>query len=363
MAAPAKYNGVMAVIKQRIQAGDYTVHHIPGERTLAEETGVSYMTARRAVQQLIAERVLIREPTGGLDIHPAYLKRANPAEIFLLYPAYPSSYLTQLRVLVGDAATRAGLALRPGQFVHWDEQVLVDVVAQAKGTLIIPYGPVIPARLLSHFKAHKVVILDGDFTEDGLSSIRLFSNRCIEQVLDHLWSQGHRHIDCLNSQNHNREIDRRIDIWDHWLKCKGGRGTLRDNPAAVFTDPTVQAHQLMKQLLNSHHCNRPTAIIATTCPGAIGAIRACYERKIRVGHDISICAVNLEPPAEFFCPSITGLRMPDMSRVLAQCFQWFTTGKKLISAKLLEPSDATLFQGESTQPIAKKCRKQSLRVR
>ncbi len=361
MAPPAKYHGVMAVIKQRIQAGDYTVHHIPGERTLAEETGVSYMTARRAVQQLIAEHVLIRQSTGGLDVHPAYLKHANPAEIFLLYPAYPSSYLTQLRVLVDEAATRAHLALRPGQFVHWDEQVLVDVVAQAKGTLIIPYGPVIPTRLLSHFKANKVVILDGDFTDDGLPSIRLFSNRCIERVLDHLWNQGHRHIDCLNSQNHNREIDRRIDIWDHWLRRKGGRGTLRDNPAPVFTDPTVQAHQLMKQLLSNDHRGRPTAVIATTCPGAIGAIRACYEREIRVGNDISICAVNLEPPAEFFCPSITGLRTPNLSQELAQCFRWFTTDKISTAPKLLEPVGATLFKGESTQPITKEYRKRSRR--
>src|SRR3954452_14817927 len=141
MPAPSKYNEVMAVIKQRIREGDYFVDSIPGERRLAEETGVSYMTARRAVQQLLEEKVLIRQASGSLEVHPEYTKRINPAEISLLYPAYPSSYLTQLRVLVAEAAGRCGLALRPSQFVHWDEQSLVDTVAQAKGTLIIPYGP------------------------------------------------------------------------------------------------------------------------------------------------------------------------------------------------------------------------------
>ena len=58
MPAPIKYNEVMSVIKQRIREGDYFVESIPGERRLAEETGVSYMTARRAVLQLLEEKVL-----------------------------------------------------------------------------------------------------------------------------------------------------------------------------------------------------------------------------------------------------------------------------------------------------------------
>src|SRR5690348_15494326 len=126
MAAPRKFDDVMAVIKQRIRAGDYFVDSIPGERRLAEEAGVSYMTARRAVQQLREAKVLLRQPSGALEVHPDYSKRVNPAEVALLYPAYPSSYLTQLRVLVAEAATRRGLTLRPGQFVHWEEQSLVD---------------------------------------------------------------------------------------------------------------------------------------------------------------------------------------------------------------------------------------------
>ena len=40
---------------------------------------------------------------------------------------------------------------------------------------------------------------------------------CIEHVLEHLWKLGHRHVDCINTQNHNAEIDRRIDIWKRWI--------------------------------------------------------------------------------------------------------------------------------------------------
>jgi len=347
MPAPNKYNEVMSLIKRRIREGDYLVDSIPGERRIAEETGVSYMTARRAVQQLLADEVLIRQASGSLEVHPEYAEQINPAEIVLLYPAYPSSYLTQLRVLVTEAAAVRGLPLRPGQFVHWDEQTLVDVVAQAKGTLIIPYGPVIPPRLLQHFTANKVAILDGDFASDGLPSIRFFSDKCIQRVMDHLWELGHRRIDCINTQNRNPEIDRRIELWERWLGRRGCEGALHDDPAPVFTDPTIVAYRLMSRLVDQK-TSKATAFIGTTCPAAIGAIRACYERDLEVGTDLSIGAINLEPPAEFFCPSITGLKTPDLSDVLGKCFDWFAGDKRWRGPMLLEPRDSVLFEGEST---------------
>jgi hypothetical protein len=89
--------------------------------------------------------------------------------------------------------------------------------------------------LETHVADNKVVILDGDFTSDGLPSIRLFSDTCIVRVLEHLWKLGHRHIDCLNTQNRNPEIDRRIGIWRQWLDRKKCNGSLHDDPAPVFT--------------------------------------------------------------------------------------------------------------------------------
>jgi hypothetical protein len=125
------------------------------------------------------------------------------------------------------------------------------------------------------------------------------------------------------------------------------QGELHDDPAPVFTDPTIVAYRLMSKLLDSGS-SQATAYIGTTCPAAIGAIRACYERDIEVGKDLSVCAVNLEPPAEFFCPSITGLNTPDLSGELGKCFEWFASDKKWRGSKLLEPENSNLFEGEST---------------
>src|SRR5262245_58199970 len=104
MPTQAKYTEVMSVIERRIREGDYLLDSIPGERKIAEETGVSYMTARRAVLRLLDQEVLVRQPSGALDVHPAYARRAKLAEAVLLCPAYPSTYLTQLRSFVSDYA-------------------------------------------------------------------------------------------------------------------------------------------------------------------------------------------------------------------------------------------------------------------
>ena len=67
-----KFQKVMSVIEQRIRQGDYVLNPIPGERKIAEETGVSHMTARKAVRGLLERKLLIRRPNGLLDVHPGH---------------------------------------------------------------------------------------------------------------------------------------------------------------------------------------------------------------------------------------------------------------------------------------------------
>jgi DNA-binding GntR family transcriptional regulator len=49
-----KYILVEKYIKDQIKKGDI-IDRLPGERTLAKELGFSYMTVRKAVENLVAE--------------------------------------------------------------------------------------------------------------------------------------------------------------------------------------------------------------------------------------------------------------------------------------------------------------------
>ena len=93
----------------------------------------------------------------------------------------------------------------------------------------------------------------------------------------------------------------------------------------------------------------PGGLVCTTQPAAISAIRACHEAGLIVGKDISICTINNEPTGRYFCPSLTGLEMPDLRAILEQCFKWFSRpGQPWQGGLTLVPRQPHFFAGEST---------------
>lgn len=350
MARRQKFKYVMSVIERRIRQGDYVLNPIPGERKIAEETGVSHMTARKAVLGLLERKVLIRRPNGSLDIHPGHQSDAGAAHLLLLYPAYASTYLTHLRQTVSEAAERYGLSMRPVQYVHWDDPVVASAVANPAGMIFIPSAVDVPEYLLAMLRSSKCVSLDLDLSGHDVPSIRLFPDSHVIKVFDHLRQLGHRRIDCISTQYHNPEIERRIRLWREWLHRHDLTGELLERPTRSFADATPAAHEMMSELLEKGPLEA-TAFVGTTFPAAVGAMRACWEQELVVGKDVSICAINIEAPARFMTPAITGLDTPNLSKLLGQCFDWFSDDRPWHGDKRLEPGRAVFVPGESTGPV------------
>ena len=344
------YIDVMKVVEQRIAAGDYMLKDLPGERRLADEVGVSYMTARKAVHKLIEKKILARRSNGSLVIHPGIGEKAAVARVALLTPAYPSPHLIRCRLAISEAATSRKIQVRPVEYMHWHDPIVKEALEGSDAVMVIPSTEPIPERLLAAFASrdHKVVFFDHDMSGHGIPSIRLFSKQHTVKVFEHLWSLGHRRIDCLNAQGHNEEIDRRIEEWRAWIGDRGIAGMLRDRPTPAYGDPLEQGYLAMREILDGA-AEKPGAIVCTTQPAAIGAIRACHEAGLLVGRDISICTINNEPTGRYFCPSLTGLEMPDVEPLLEHCFAWFARpGEPWTGSLTLAPRRADFFVGEST---------------
>src|SRR4051794_14955595 len=68
----SKYIRVRDALAGAIRSGEYTVgQKLPGERSLAVQYGISYMTARRAVSELVELGLLDRRPWEGLFVTAA----------------------------------------------------------------------------------------------------------------------------------------------------------------------------------------------------------------------------------------------------------------------------------------------------
>ncbi len=344
-----KFHQVMAVIESRIRQGDYVLNAIPGERKIAEQTGVSHMTARKAVSALLDRKVLIRRPNGSLQIYPGYQSDAGAGHFLLLYPAFASTYLTHLRQTVSDAAEQHGLSMRPVQYVHWDDPVVADAIANPAGVILIPNSVDIPSHLVDPLRSGKCISLDIDLSAHDVPSIRLFPDDHVIKVFEHLRKLGHRRIDCISTQYHNPEIERRIRLWREWLSRHQLSGELHEQPTRSFNDATPAAHELMRGILE-RGALRSTAIVGTTFPAALGALRACWERGLVIGKYLSICSVNIEWPSPFMTPAITGLTTPNLSKLLRRCFAWFASNRPWEGPRRLEAANAEFFQGESTGP-------------
>jgi DNA-binding LacI/PurR family transcriptional regulator len=344
-----KFKHVMSVIERRVRQGDYVLSPIPGERKIAEETGVSHMTARKAVRGLLDRKVLIRRPNGSLDVHPGQHGDVSSAHFLLLYPAYASTFLTHLRQTVFEAAQQYGLGMRPVQYVHLDDPVVANAATNPAGLIFISSAVEVPDHLLAMLRSSKCVSLDLDLSDQDVPSIRLFPDAHIIKVFDHLRQLGHQRISCISTQHQNPEIERRIRLWREWLERHHATGDLLERPTRSFEDATPAAYDAMRELLQKGPL-KSTAFVGTTFPAAVGAIRACWEQGLVAGKDVSICAINIESPARFMTPSVTGLDTPSLSKSLGQCFDWFTDDQDWIGTKRLEPRRPELFKGESTAP-------------
>ena len=358
------FTDVMRVVERRIAEGDYMLKDLPGERRLAEEVGVSYMTARKAVQELIAKKVLARRPNGSLEVHAGVCNAVSAPRVALLTPAYPSPHLIRCRLAISQAAEQQDVLLRPVEYVHWHDPVVREALEGSDGLLVIPSTEPIPQSLLKAFSAgeHKVVFFDDDMSGHGIPSIRLFASGHIVQLFDHLWNRGYRRIDCLNAQGRNDEIDRRIGEWRAWLEARGASGTLWDRPAKPFADALASGYDAMRHVLRGP--SRPEAIVCTTQPAALGAMRACHDAGLALGRDVAICTINNEPTGRYFCPSLTGLEFPKVEPLLTPCFRWFAAPQRKWEGSLrIVPRKATLFIGESTgaTPVSPQSRKRRLR--
>lgn len=344
------FTDVMDVLERRILEGDYMLKDLPGERKLAEEVGVSYMTARKAVLGLIEKNVLTRKPNGSLAIHPRYQEKKTRCQVALLTPAYPSAHFMHCRLAISRAAEKHNVQFRPVEYMHWYDPAVNEALQGSDGLLIIPSTEPLPEKVLKELASpdQKVVFFDDDMTEHGIPSIRLFAREHISQLFEYLWSLGHRKLHCLNAQGHNPEIDRRIHHWQSWLEEHDGEGVLWDEPAPPYEDVISRAYQTMRKIVSEDR-EIHDAIVCTTQPAALGAIRACYEKGLHIGEDVSICTINNEPTGRFYCPTLTGLEMPDIEDLMSHCFSWFADSEASWSGPLRAvPEQVLLFKGEST---------------
>jgi DNA-binding LacI/PurR family transcriptional regulator len=172
----------------------------------------------------------------------------------------------------------------------------------------------------------------------------------IDTLGAHLYGLGHRNIACLNTQPHDRTIAQRLHYWSAWKYDHEVTGSIIDRPTAPHGDAIERAYEVIRGILTGPGLET-TALICTTDGVALGASRALHEKGLKIGSDISLCALDGARASRYATPSRTALQYYDRTPVITDCLQWMTaTDTPWQGSYVLEPNDMKLFAGESTGP-------------
>jgi DNA-binding LacI/PurR family transcriptional regulator len=352
-----KAEQIQEILELRVRHGDYNGRELPTERELAVELGVSRMTARKAVQRLVARHVLERLPNGRVGLSR---KGSAALRLAFLVPSLSSQDIQRWRLAIERAAIAFGASVRTMLYVHWDDPTIVEALESYDGVLITMSCEEIPTRILHKLRnaGRDVAVLGRDLSASGIPSVDLFPPAFLQRLLDHLAEQGHRAVDCFNIQTIDPVIESRIEQWNLWRAVHRFGGSLCGTQIKAYEEPLHAAYEQAGRLFDGrggpeeNQCFSASAILCTTAPAAIGVLRAMHDRKIPIGSGgTSVCVVNDEGLGRFMSPSLTSIEMPDPLPYLSVCIEWMQrAGEGWIGSLLMQPREVPLFIGESTGP-------------
>jgi len=338
------------MIRKRILHGDHALHGIPAERPLAGELGISRQTVRRALTLLEHDGILVRQENGRLVVKTDLAVGATKPIIGFLKDNHASYDHEMWKAGLDVAIEGYNIILRSVSFEHYGDAPISAALSGFDGMFFLPPALEIPKWLTEMMReaACRVMVLDQDASKAKLPSLVMFPPQAVSRLMEHLVELGHKRIDCLNTQARDSIVDGRIACWESFIKARHLEGTFH---SLTEFHPIESAYQLVRNKLRMGSVFGP-AVICTTAPAALGAIRACYEAGYKVGRDISICAVNDEGIAPYVIPTLTCLRTIPRAVYLRRGLDWMLSEEEWQGPLLLQPDehDVPIFIGESTGP-------------
>lgn len=132
--------------------------------------------------------------------------------------------------------------------------------------------------------------------------------RAILDAVNYIANQGHQRIGFIEGRpEFEATITRRRGIE---IGCAANHLVLVDDAVKVGDFSPAAGKKLMAEILQLPAATRPTCVICANDDMALGAMRACYERGVKVPDDISIMGFDNVAYARLSTPSLTTINNP-----------------------------------------------------
>lgn len=280
-----KYIAVIEQIKEWIASGRL-VDKLPGERNIAEELNVSYMTVRKAIIQLVEDGILSKCGTRGTFVnHKKNNSRLTHNIGFFLdediKEGISSPYYSLIFKSLEEEAGRNGYNML--YFSDFDDLNPLKNTKKVDG-MIISCFPRIEDRIQQIKSYMPMVIFDNIASDKSIPSVTIDNFNSCSHSVEYLIELGHRRIGFVSGLMDSDVCRDRLLGYRNALTRAGIKEDKTLNHKGDYSfESGEKAGKYFVGL-----AKRPTAIVCANDMMAIGLMKVLQENRIRIPEQISV---------------------------------------------------------------------------
>jgi LacI family transcriptional regulator len=302
-----KYILVENKIKQAIKRKEIT-DKLPGERTLAKEFGFSYMTIRKAVDNLVAEGILYKVPTRGAFVadRKSGKKKTNIIGYFLdnnIIAGLTSPYYSLIFDALEKQAAKHGYSLI--YFSDFDGSSSIKHISKIDGVIASSF-PRIESTIHDINKQVPVVVIDNSSSDKTIPSIIIDNFNAVSDSVDYLCKLGHKRIGFMTGLEDSDVGKDRTAGYINGLTTHG----LKLNDKLIYKGNFSYESGMEGANYFLSLKKPPTAIICANDSMAIAALGKITQEGLTVPDDISIIGFDDIAVASQIHPPLTTVSAP-----------------------------------------------------
>ncbi len=309
-----KHLQVRASLMEAIRAGEFAPgEQLPSERDVAARYGVSYMTARRAITEMVEADLLERRPNIGTFVRSHGSRRLAAATVNLIYPLQQSSFGDQFlqSAIMGTQKRGWHYHLIPLQTGR--ERSAVRALESGEPAILMTPGlkedsPLYQAVARAQGRA---VTIGSQLENHEAPAVMADDTRGMRLIMEHLRGAGHRAIGYITKSLGHPIEEERIATWKECCSPALTPAQI-ERRLIVLRDLKPTAEASHTHLIYAAMCKelaRPeldvTALICSGDSTVLATLAACRQNGYDVPAQMSVVTIGDGMAIEFHNPPIT----------------------------------------------------------
>lgn len=308
-----KYQAVRNKLEAAIRSSEFAIgDQLPPEQNLAELYGVSLMTARRVVCDMVADDLLERRARKGTFVRQHAFDKVTTTTLNLVVAAYETSFQRNFLNQGMQQAAQKGWRGNVIRLARGQQDAAVRAIQDGELALLMleEFQPQSALGLAVRGARGKAIWIGADVTKSGVPSIFVDVSHVFEIVVEYLRNQGHQNIVLLDQKISDNFTERHALAWQKataaLYSAKEANESMIHLETPLFQCPSFDAYAAVGQLL-SQRKPRPTALVGFGEEITQGALAACRTAGFNVPEDISVINILDAPSMVFTYPPMTSV--------------------------------------------------------